>query len=293
MNLLSFADFVNESLYYNLLITEKNLTSQIDNNIKFAIVMATYKIDTDSKANTSRAKYMTSKEILTDCINSIKNQKYKNWKLFIVGDAYSDEPELKGILSDLLSSDQYTFHNLSKPGERDNTSYSSEEIRITGGIGAVNKGLNLAKNEGFKYIARIDHDDKWTPNHLELLAKAYTQFDDLSFVYTGARKKIDAGNSNQKYLQMPELTTTLDINNKLYVKGKTAQAAVSWNTDLIGNIKYRNVEQQKNTEPKRSETQPGDVDMFDRMMELIKTKKLNYMHIPKLTVYIRNRKGKF
>jgi hypothetical protein len=151
----------------------------------------------------------------------------------------------------------------------------------------------MCHSDGIEYIARIDHDDKWKNNHLELLAKAYTQFPTLAFVFTKARKKIDAGNSNKKYLMFPEEDITLDINNKGYVSGSIAHASVSWSTKLIRPIKYRTVDDQKTSEPKNSSTMPGDVDMFRRFMSHIKDKGYNYMYIPKLTTYIRNRKGKF
>ena len=42
-----------------------------------------------------------------------------------------------------------------------------------------------------------------------------------------------------------------------------------------------------------SKTNPADVDMFNRMMKILKDKGHKYMYIPKLTSFYRNRKGKF
>ena len=294
--LISFDDFnllenfIDDTNFSMLL--EKNLSNKIDDSIKFGIVLPTYKIKEDMGVNNARAKYTNSIKVLTDSITSIKNQTYKNWVLYIVGDAYEGDQEVKDLLSSLLKPEQYKYHNLSKPGERD-SNITAEEKRFTGGIAAMNKGLSMCKSDGLNYIARIDHDDKWKPNHLELIAKAYTQFPNTAFIFTKARKKVDAGNSDKTYFFFPQKDKILDINNKGYVKGETAHASVSWRTDLTGNFKYRNVEDQKNTEPKNKETLPGDVDMFTRMMKHIKDKEYNYMYIPKLTTFIRNRKGKF
>jgi hypothetical protein len=93
---------------------------------------------------------------------------------------------------------------------------------------------------------------------------------------------------------MPEETVPLDADNKGYVAGQTAHATVSWRPDLIGKFRYRGAKDQKNTEPKNSKVIGGDVDMFRRIMDKIKTSDdLQYMFIPTLTTYIRNRKGKF
>ena len=64
---------------------------------------------------------------------------------------------------------------------------------------------------------------------------------------------------------------------------------------MIGDLRYRDAEQQSKTEPKisMSKTNPADVDMFNRMMKILKDKGHKYMYIPKLTSFYRNRKGKF
>jgi glycosyltransferase involved in cell wall biosynthesis len=283
-------NFVNDSNFS--LLVEKNLTNKIDNNIKFGIVLPTYKISKDYKANSGRADYVTTVDVITDTINSIKSQTYKNWILYVIGDAYEGDKEIKDLLSSMLNSEQYKYHNLSKPGERD-SDMSSEELRFTGGTAATNKGINMCHSDGIEYIARIDHDDKWKPKHLELLAKAYTQHPNLAFVFTQGRKKVDAGNSSKKYMMFPNEKPTLDIDNKGYVSGSTAHSSVSWCPKLTGKFNYRNPNDQKNTEPKNTKTLPGDIDMFKRMMKTIKEKGHHYMYIPQMTTYVRNRKGEF
>jgi hypothetical protein len=152
----------------------------------------------------------------------------------------------------------------------------------------------MADKDGIKYIARLDHDDKWKSNHLELLAKAYTQFPELGFVFTQGRKKSDSPASSKKYVFWPDVKPALDVNNKGYTIGSTAHGSVSWRPDVVGKFRYRGAKDQKNTEPKNSKTLSGDVDMFGRMMDKIKdSDNIKYMYIPQLTTYVRNRKGKF
>ena len=274
------------------ILNEKNLSSKINSDIKFGIVMPTYKMGKDSGVHKTRSNYMTSIQVLKDSLGSIKNQKFKNWKLFIVGDKYEDDEELKDLLSSTFKPDQYEYFNLPQPGER-NSNITSEEKRLTGGTKAINKGLDMADSAGFDYVTRLDHDDKWAPNHLELLAKAYSQFHNLGFVFTQGKKKIDATNSTGGYMMMPDASPELDIDNKGYATGNTASSACSWCPKLIGKFRYRNPAAQKSTEPKQKKTVAGDVDIFGRMMKAIKDKKHKYMFIPKMTVYHRNRKGKF
>jgi len=294
--LTSYEDYLLIETYINDkgfgVLNEKNLSNKINNDIKFAVVMPTYKIKRDAGVHKTRANHMSSVDVLKDSLGSIKKQKFKNWKLFIVGDKYEEDEELKSILSSMFKPDQYEYFNLPKPGERD-SNITSEEKRLTGGIKAVNKGLDMASSAGFNYITRLDHDDKWSPNHLELLAKAYSQFPNLGFVFTQGKKKIDATNSSGGYMMMPDANPELDVNNKAYATGQTAASSVSWSPKLIGKFRYRDAAAQKGTLPKQKKTIAGDVDLFQRMMKAIKEKEHKYMFIPKMTVYHRNRKGKF
>ena len=171
------------------ILLEKNLSSDINNDIKFGIVMATHDMNA-GRANKSRAKHMTTPGVLTDALNSIKNQKYKNWKIYLTADKYEgDEGEIKKVMEDIIPKDQIQYKNRTTAGERDNKKWSTKQIRFTAGSAALNDSLDMAKKDGCDYIVRIDHDDRWAPNHLELLAKAYTQFPDLGFCLQEVKRK--------------------------------------------------------------------------------------------------------
>jgi glycosyltransferase involved in cell wall biosynthesis len=200
-------------------------------------------------------------------------------------------------MEEIIPKGKLKYHNLSSPGER-NKGFNKEQFRYTAGCGAMNKGLQMAKSDGCDYIVRIDHDDKWSPNHLELLAKAYTQYPELAYVFTRSRKKVDAMNSSKKYMYQPREerhTTTIEPNNLGFTYGEVSHSAVSWRPSMIGDIRYRDADDQSKTEPKNplTKTMPADADMFKRMMGIIKDKGHKYMYVPKLTSFYRNRKGKF
>lgn len=299
MKLISYDEFLLIENYISSnfkILLESNLSSEIDNKIRFGIVMPTHKIS-DASAQKGREKYMNTPGLLRDSLGSIKNQKYDNYIVYVIGDAYDGDDEIKSVMDELIPKEKLKYHNMRSPGER-NKGFTKEQFRNTAGCGAMNKGLQLAKQDNCDYIVRIDHDDKWTPNHLELLAKAYTQYPELAYVFTRSRKKVDATNSSKKYMYQPKderHTNKIEPNNLGFVYGDVSHSAVSWRPSKIGHIRYRDADEQSQSEPKipSTKTLPADADMFKRMMNIIKDKGHQYMYIPKLTSFYRNRKGNF
>lgn len=281
------------------ILLEKNLGSKIDKDIKFGIVMATHDM-TGGRANKTRAQHMTTPGVLKEALNSVKAQKFKNWKIYLTADKYDNDEEIKSVIKDTIPDNQIQYKNRSTPGERDNKNWSTKQIRFTAGCGALNDSLSMAKKDGCDYIVRIDHDDKWAPNHLELIAKAYSQFPDLGFVFTRSKKKVTARNTDKKIFMQPQKDYELKLNNKGYGPNDTSHSAVSWRPSITGDLTYRNPDQQKNTAPKLKGAPtgsggvlPADWDMFKRVMNNVRDKKKNYMYIPKVTSFYRNREGKF
>jgi len=282
------------------ILLEKNLSSDINKDIKFGIVMATHDMNA-GRANKSRAKHMNTPGVLTDALNSIKKQKYKNWKIYLTADKYEgDEGEIKKVMEDIIPKDQIQYKNRTTAGERDNKKWSTKQIRFTAGSGALNDSLDMAKKDGCDYIVRIDHDDKWAPNHLEILAKAYTQFPELGFCFTRSKKKVTAHNTSKKIFMQPQKDYDMDLNNKGYGANDTSHSATSWRPSMTGDLRYRNPDKQRNTAPKLKGAPtgsdgilPADWDMFKRIMMNVKDKGKNYMYVPKVTSFYRNREGKF
>jgi glycosyltransferase involved in cell wall biosynthesis len=281
------------------ILLEKNLGSKINNDIKFGIVMATHDMNA-GRANKSRSNHMTSPGVLKEALNSIKSQKFKNWKIYLTADKYDNDGEIKEVIKEVIPDSQIQYKNRSTPGERDNKKWSTKQIRFTAGCGALNDSLGMAKKDGCDYIVRIDHDDKWAPNHLELLAKAYSQYPDLGFVFTRSKKKVTAHNTAKKVFMQPQKEYEMKPNNKGYGANDTSHSAVSWRPSITGDLRYRNPDQQKNTAPKLKGAPtgsggvlPADWDMFKRVMQNVRDKNKNYMYIPKVTSFYRNREGKF
>ena len=98
----------------------------------------------------------------------------------------------------------------------------------------------------------------------------------------------------------PQKDYDMDLNNKGYGANDTSHSAVSWRPSITGKLRYRNPDQQRNTAPKLKGAPsgsggilPADWDMFKRVMQNVRDKKKNYMYIPKVTSFYRNREGKF
>ncbi len=100
--------------------------------MKIAVVTATYQ---RGDGNTPL--------VLTRAIESLKKQAHTDWKFFLIGDAYADQNEFNSF-SNLLPSNKIYTENLPVSIER-------------------------ALEEGFDYIALLDHDDLWYPDHLQLI----------------------------------------------------------------------------------------------------------------------------
>lgn len=88
---------------------------------------------------------------VTDTLNSIQLQTFKNYELIIVNDGSTDST--KELIEQFIEN---------------NTLMDIKFLNLNQNIGR-SKALNLAiKNASSDYIANIDGDDLWTKNHLEL-----------------------------------------------------------------------------------------------------------------------------
>ena len=176
-------------------IVAESLTNEIDKDLKIGIVIATHKIEN------ARSNHMDTPSVLRDCLKSIASQSYKNWKVFLVGDCYEGDEEIIKVMKECLGKN-YEYHNLSEPGER-NKDISATHKKITGGTVAFNKGIRMAEAASMDIIAKIDHDDMWKNNHLDCLAKSYTQHPNAAFVFTRAAKKPVGGGTSKRILYYP------------------------------------------------------------------------------------------
>lgn len=122
--------------------------------MKFGIVISTFRRE-DGK----------TPFYLNRTLESLLNQTYKNFKLFLIGDRYDDFDEFDSFGSNFEEERIYK-ENLFFAEERDKYT-NSKIIWMYGGCNAFNHGIDLALNEGIDYIIKLDHDDWFDSNHLE------------------------------------------------------------------------------------------------------------------------------
>lgn len=106
-------------------------------------------------------------------LSSVLAQTYKNFEYIIVGDCCTDNTE---ELVKKFEDSRIRFYNLPARGYR--YPPTVENHWFAGPVVPANKALEMVKG---KWIARLDDDDIWTPDHLEELLR-FAQSGNFEFV---------------------------------------------------------------------------------------------------------------
>lgn len=117
--------------------------------------------------------YNRGELLIERAVNSVLKQTYKNFELIIIGDHCTDNTE--ELLSQ-IDDTRLRFYNLPKRERR----YPDEVENhwLAGPVVPANKALEMAQGQ---WIARIDDDDTWTPDHIESLLR-FAQKEQYEFV---------------------------------------------------------------------------------------------------------------
>jgi len=105
--------------------------------------------------------YNRAEILMERAVSSVLAQTYKNFELLIIGDCCTDKTA--DYVSKIKDS-RVRFYNIPKRDYR--YPPTAENHWLAGPVIAANKGLELSKG---KWIARVDDDDTWTPDHIESL----------------------------------------------------------------------------------------------------------------------------
>ena len=140
---------------------EKNIyvTEKLEYNPLFSFVIPVYNV---------------IDEQLVACIESIRNQTYTNWELWLVDDA----SQWENVRKTLGKYEKY---------EKINVHYRKENGHISR---ATNDGIERAKGE---FIAFMDCDDVIAPNALYEFAKKLNENNELDFIYSDEDKLSEDG----------------------------------------------------------------------------------------------------
>lgn len=114
--------------------------------------------------------YRTRHSYLEEMIQSVRNQSYSKWKLYL-SDGSGKNSKLRKILEDYEKADERisVIHNEEKLGIAENT----------------NRALALVEEE---FIAFLDHDDILCPDALYECVKALNNFPETEIIYTDEDK---------------------------------------------------------------------------------------------------------
>ena len=203
--------------------------------MKLAVIIPTYwKNDGSTRAHLEKA------------LNSVADQTHKDYKVFLIGDAYLDSTEFIEV-SKIIDSNKIYVENLEVPGERHK--YFSYPLWVCGGVAASNTGIRAAIAAGFDYICHLDHDDWYFPNHLKLLSETI-ELTGTNFVTTRCGSDWPAIASTEylmKYRPLPckIFKVTTCVNYKYF------------------NIVFRNMIEECGT------VYPSDADLWARINELL------------------------
>jgi len=105
--------------------------------------------------------YNRARILMDRAIPSVLAQSYKNFEYVIVGDHCNDETEK--LVSE-VNDPRIRFYNL--PSRKRRYPETAENHWLAGPVIPANKALEMATG---KWIARVDDDEIWTTDHLEVL----------------------------------------------------------------------------------------------------------------------------
>ncbi|MFA5903240.1 MAG: glycosyltransferase family A protein [Desulfobacula sp.] len=126
--------------------------------------------------------YNRGKLLMERAVSSVLNQTYGNFEFIIIGDHCTDDTE---DLVKAVNDKRIRFFNIPQRGYR--YPPTPENHWFAGPVIAANTALGMIKG---KWIARIDDDDIWTPDHLEAL---------LSFAMTGNYEFVSGSSMTVRY----------------------------------------------------------------------------------------------
>jgi glycosyltransferase involved in cell wall biosynthesis len=225
--------------------------------MKIAVVIPTY-----------RRKDGNSEVVVKRAIESVFNQSYKDFKVFVIGDRYENDEELINIISQ-YDSDKIIYHNLDYAEERDSYGDNKMALWSYGGVNARNYSIDVVLSEGYEYICSLDHDDWFLPNHLEEIVKC-VETTNSDWVCT----KSTYGNPN---VTLPT-TYSSDIYIPFHPKScSLIHSSVCMNFKKIP-LRYRDLFKET-----KEVGLPADADLWERTREYIINNNLVSYHINKLT----------
>lgn len=156
-------------------------------------------------------------DFISESIESVINQTYKEWELIIIDDQSTDDT--KNIISKRYSNNpKIIYHCLNQN---------------SGAAIARNKGVELAKGD---FIAFIDSDDLWKNNKLELQVQFMIK-NNYNFTYTAYQQINEKGELLNKIIKAPNKVNY----NGVLLSCPIGNSSVIYNSKKIGKVIIPNI----------------------------------------------------
>ncbi len=178
---------------------------------------------------------------LSKTIESVLNQTYQNWIIFLVGDKYENQEEFEKICQ-MIPENKRVCLNLENAVERDlylNKATNSQGNLIlpdahhfwhVAGSNACNVALDLMEKKNVYYWMNLNHDDIFLPYHLYHLYKAYKTFPEVGFVFTCSHYTYNNGITQTLPSGKDASNVSFSINNLQPQPCNTVHSSVSYDT---------------------------------------------------------------
>jgi hypothetical protein len=239
--------------------------------MRFAVIMTTY-----------YRKNKSSKNNILNCFKFLENQKFKNFKLFIMGDHYENENEFSELTKryngDLFSKNCIKHY-------REGYFNIQRNKWAVGGVNALFEGICEAINEKFEYYVHLDDDDIWTPEHILNINNAILQFNKIDFIICCSKYK-------KTILPRKSQLANQNIINNYQIR-ECDSVHSSWCTNLNFLKKYlikdfiellKKIENIKNKKEKEINIYPFDASVLKKIKKLQKNNLASCFLIKKVSV---------
>ena len=121
-------------------------------------------------------------DLIAACLDSVFAQTYSDFEAIVVNDGSPDTPELEKVLQPYM----------------DRIVYIKQENKRA--AGARNNAIRQARGE---FVAFLDSDDTWFPNHLASQMQLFAEDSSLDLVYCDGILVRDAGQEYEFMKQCP------------------------------------------------------------------------------------------
>jgi hypothetical protein len=232
--------------------------------MKIAVIIATY-----------CRKQGTSKKHLETMFNYLENQTYKDFKVFIVGDNYSNNVEFDALCKS-YKGDIYYYN--SPVDYRTNTFKHNRNKWTCGGSFSRRIAIKKAIEEDFDYYFHIDDDDVWKLNHIETYVANLKKFPETAFMI--CKSKFNKGILPRSHKSI----TKNGYNNYMVKSCDSVHASWCINLHILGKLlmelydeRISTIDKIKRNLIKETAIYPMDANILKNISNQQKNKKIKCM----------------